>query len=423
MAWVVAFVLLAKLASMAKEVAIAYRYGTSELVDAYLFAFSLATWPVAVWFSILTAVFIPIAAKLQNRADESLKVFQAELLGFTLILGGVLAMAFWFGMPFMLRHSILRLDGLQFPLVLEMTTPFALLLPLGLLISLFSAWVLSEGRQWNTVLEGIPALTIFIFVVLSPLTPASALIFGTLVGAAAHLASLAVARTRQSGFIAPAFGFASPAWPGFWTGIGVMAIGQVFISFTGIIDQFFAADLHSGAVATLGYANRLLSLVLSLGATAIARGIFPVLAVAHARNSPNLSAVVARWTAFLFIVGVVAASIGWPLASWAVELLFQRGAFTSSDTEAVAKAVQFGLVQVPIYFCGMVFVQFFASRRDYYVLVVSGLLAVATKLIANYLLAQRLGVPGITLASSIMFGANVLLFIAFFRGVRDGTKR
>lgn len=48
MAWVALFVLLGSFARAAKEMAIAYRYGVSAEVDAYLFVFNLVSWPVGV---------------------------------------------------------------------------------------------------------------------------------------------------------------------------------------------------------------------------------------------------------------------------------------------------------------------------------------------------------------------------------------
>jgi len=54
-AWVSLFVVLAKLVGAAKEMAVAYQYGVSANVDAYLFVFNFISWPVGVWFTVLTA--------------------------------------------------------------------------------------------------------------------------------------------------------------------------------------------------------------------------------------------------------------------------------------------------------------------------------------------------------------------------------
>ena len=66
MAWVALFVFLGKLAGAAKEMTIAYRYGVSDQVDAYLFIYNLISWPVGVWSSILTIVLVPLAARIRQ---------------------------------------------------------------------------------------------------------------------------------------------------------------------------------------------------------------------------------------------------------------------------------------------------------------------------------------------------------------------
>ena len=75
------FVFLSKLAGAAKEMAVAWRYGVSEVVDAYLFIFNLLNWPVVVWFSVLSVVFIPLAATIRERSPKDLHRFRSELLG------------------------------------------------------------------------------------------------------------------------------------------------------------------------------------------------------------------------------------------------------------------------------------------------------------------------------------------------------
>ena len=67
MVWVALFVFLGKLAGAAKEMVIAYRYGISDEVDAYLFIFNLISWPVSVWFSILTIVLVPLSGSYSTR--------------------------------------------------------------------------------------------------------------------------------------------------------------------------------------------------------------------------------------------------------------------------------------------------------------------------------------------------------------------
>src|SRR3569832_2839191 len=57
-AWVSLFSLVGKVAGAAKEMAIAWRYGISETVDAFVFMFNVVNWPITVWFSVLSVVFV-----------------------------------------------------------------------------------------------------------------------------------------------------------------------------------------------------------------------------------------------------------------------------------------------------------------------------------------------------------------------------
>ena len=65
---------------------------------------------------------------------------------------------------------------------------------------------------------------------------------------------------------------------------GVMLIGQVAMSFVGPLDQYAAANLGANANATLGYASRLLSLILGIGAVSVGRAALPVLADVQSRG-------------------------------------------------------------------------------------------------------------------------------------------
>ncbi len=72
--WVSLFVLLGKLAGAVKEMAVAYRYGVSGVVDAYQLAFTVVTWIPGTLVSVIGVVLIPILVRLRQRdaADRAL---------------------------------------------------------------------------------------------------------------------------------------------------------------------------------------------------------------------------------------------------------------------------------------------------------------------------------------------------------------
>lgn len=415
MAWVALFVLLGSVARAVKEVAIAYRYGISAEVDAYLFVFNMVNWPVAVWFSVLTVVLVPLAARIRQDASAELPRFRSELLGLTLLLGLALAFLGWLGLPLLLRSSWTGLPGATMIIASNMAPTLTMLAPLGVIISLFSAWMLAAGRHANTLLESVPALVILAALLAFPSGGAEPLIWGTLAGFAFHLISLAVPLARQGEIEAPRFTRQSPQWTPFWQGFGIMLAGQALMSFTGIIDQFFAAHLGTGAIATLSYANRILALILGMGAMAVSRATLPVFSRALAQGGEQVHRVATHWVRLMFALGVATMLVSWLFAPWGVKLLFERGAFTAQDTAIVAEVLRYGLTQLPFYFAGLVFVSYLSSRGLYVWLLWSGIIGLSSKLLGNALFIPAYGVGGIAFATAFMYATNFVFFWWLFQ--------
>jgi peptidoglycan biosynthesis protein MviN/MurJ (putative lipid II flippase) len=413
MAWVALFVFLGKLASAAKEMVIAYRYGVSDEVDAYLFIFNLISWPVSVWFSILTIVLVPLAARIRQAASAELPRFRAELFAFALVLGCDLALIVWFGLPILLRSSWVGLSISTVSIATDIVPHMVALAPLGILVSLFSAWTMSSGRHANTLLEGVPAVAILVALLILPSDGVEPLVWGTLAGFICHVTSLAVPLAWKGEIETPRFTSHSPQWPPFWQGFGIMLAGQMLTSFNGIIDQFFAAHLDTGAIATISYANRILALILGLGATAVSRATLPVFSRIQSQQGEKLYDIAMFWVRLMIVFGVVTLIISWWLAPWIVKLLFERGAFTAWNTEAVTEVFRYGLTQIPFYFAGLALVSLLASHGKHNLIAITGSTNLLVKTGANYVLVPIMGINGIVLATGIMYMVSFVMLYWF----------
>jgi peptidoglycan biosynthesis protein MviN/MurJ (putative lipid II flippase) len=251
-------------------------------------------------------------------------------------------------------------------------------------------------------LEGVPALVITLVLLAFPAGGVEPLVWGTLAGFAFHLAGLAFPLARRGEIEAPRFSHQSPQWPAFWQGFGAMLVGDILISFIDIIDQFFAAHLDTGAIATLSYANRILALILGLGATAVGRATLPVFSRAQALGGDQGRRVATHWMRLLLMLGVIAMIVGWWLVPWMVKVLFERGAFTAQDTQTVTEILRYGLMQVPFYFAALVLVSFLASQRKYKLITINAGFNLLVKIGGNFTLIPFLGINGIVTATSVM---------------------
>lgn len=181
-----------------------------------------------------------------------------------------------------------------------------------------------------------------------------------------------------------------------------MLVGQTLMSLTGIIDQFFAAHLGTGAIATLGYANRILALIIGLGAVAVSRATLPTFSKTEAQASTHRPRLAKYWVRLLFLLGVIILIIGWLLGPRGLRLLFERGAFTTEEASAVSNVLRIGLLQLPFLFAALVLVSDLASQREYKLIAINAGLNLFVKLTANLVLVPIMGITGILAATAFM---------------------
>jgi peptidoglycan biosynthesis protein MviN/MurJ (putative lipid II flippase) len=193
----------------------------------------------------------------------------------------------------------------------------------------------------------------------------------------------------------------------------VMGAGQLLLSFASPIDQWVAASLGAGENATLGYANRILAMAMTVGAAAISRSTLPVFSEGVAGGQAmRVHRHALHWSLLMLGAGLGAALLLAVAAPWLVGLLFERGAFSPTDTRMVATALQAGALQLPPYFAALVLVSLLASKGMYGLLTAAGAVSLAVKLAGNYALAPALGVPGLLLATAAMYGFSALVCFA-----------
>jgi len=399
-------------AGAAKEMAVAYRYGISPEVDAYLFVFGLASWPIGVWLSVLSIVLVPLAGRIAQCERKEMALFRSELLGLSLLLSCLAAVLVWVGLTTCLRSGWAGLPPQAATIADTMSQTLAWLPAIGVIIGLFSAWTLSAGRHTNTLLEAVPAVVLLVCVLSMP-GGTEPLVWGTLIGFGVHAACLLTSLLRRREIEAPRFSRLSRHWPAFWQGFGVMLLAQATMSLVQVADQVVAARLDSGSIATLGYSNRIVSLVLGIGATAVGRAALPIFANAHVIDRQELYITAMRWVRGLFALGVVAMIVGVCLAPAAVSMLFERGKFGQDDTQAVVVVLRYGLLQVPFYFAGLVLVSLLAGCGKHKWIALGACANVLVKIAATIALVPTMGVCGITLATGAMYATSFFLLWRF----------
>lgn len=394
-----AFLFLAKIAGATKEVVIAHAYGVSPVVDAYALGFALANWPVALSVTTVNALLIPVFVGALRDGGKAagagplVAVMGLAGLGVALVVGVVMHFAgALFGLPQEAAQELAR----QAP-------GLALMIPPGAMAAVLAARLMAGRRQIPALFEGIPALFLSIAI----------LGFGWMVSVSALLAWVTAAGMLGY-FLALVLADPSALRGGVAhraaavrAGIVLVVTAQIVFSLGGsLMDQIAAATLSPGDNATLSYANRLLMLATGLGATAIGRAVLPVLSMAETEGQGD--ALLLRWIKVLLVAGGALALAGWVLSPLVVRVLFQRGAFTEADTQAVTALLRLGLLQLPFYFSSLIVAQGVIVRRRFGLLLLSNGLGVATKLVLVFLFLDRYGVEALMYGTMAMYAVALL---------------
>ena len=273
------FLIIGKLAGALKEMAIAYRYGVSPEVDAYQFTMTLTTWLPVTVVGVLSVVLIPLLVALNKKSFKEQTTFISEFQGWLLVLGLALVVVTICAWPEILKQLGASLSAD----VQGMTTSLLWAFAPGALLTLFvgfsAARLRSHERHINTLLDSVPALVLLVWLLVAgPASGLAPLLWGTLIGFIAQavwIVALA-ARADAAGWGIPRLSFRSEEWPTLFNAMGIMLIGQIAMSFVGPLDQYAAATIGNHANSTMGYASRLLSLLLGIGAASVGRAALPV---------------------------------------------------------------------------------------------------------------------------------------------------
>lgn len=408
------FLLLTKFVGAGKEMAVAYRYGVSNATDAYQFTMTMANWLPVTVVGVLSVVLIPVLVGARRRDRNRWMQFISELHAWIIALGVALTVLIYVAWPYVLDLAGSGLSTQAQAMSRQLTLAFAPAALLTLVAGISAARLRAHERHINTLIDCMPALAILICVLLpGSVTDVAALVWGTLIGYFIRAVWLYVLAARADTFQGlPQLHLRSGHWPDLARAAGIMLIGQVAMSFVGPIDQYTAANLGGNANATLGYAARLLSLLLGIGAVSVGRAALPVLADVQGRGDPARARTMAlKWSFFMVLAGAVVTLVGWLLAPWGVGLLFERGAFTANDTVAVAQVLRWGLLQLPFYFGVLVLVQLLASQGHYVVMASIAVANFAIKAVLNFSLAPVMGTEGIMLATSAMYALSFTCYL------------
>ncbi|WP_299336512.1 murein biosynthesis integral membrane protein MurJ [uncultured Psychroserpens sp.] len=180
-----------------------------------------------------------------------------------------------------------------------------------------------------------------------------------------------------------------------------------------LVDQFFSAQLIVGSIAALNYGIKIPAFAIGIFGIALGNVLLPYFSKSAIDNKKETFKKLKRILKFLILgsalVMVVLLLLSFPIIS----LVFERNAFTASDSEVVSRIQQMYLLQIPSYVTGLIMVKFLTSINKNYFMVLTSVISLVMNFTLNYILIDTMGVYGLALSTSLVSIINSIILYLY----------
>lgn len=419
-------ILISKLFGIVRETVLASNYGITAYADIYKVTNDIPTVIFGFVAAGIVTTFIPIYSKIrENKSEAEADAYLSNLTNIMLAVSIVLCV---FG--FIFADFLISIFAVGF------TGETAVIATSFLRVTIFSVLFLStksllEGflqikqRFLTTVMAGISMNIVVISSIIisgiyeTPILMAYGIVLSviiqTLIGV---IISYRVGYRHKKIFrptddsVIDMFKMAAP-----------IIVGSSIDQINKLLDTTIASSVGVGAIATLGYAVRISDSILGIFVTSISSVLYPSLARQASQGRIEELKVTVRKTMNTINILIIPASIGLMILSEPIVALVYRN-LSPVAAQMTSAALFFYTVGTVGYGLRQILVRTFYALHDSITPVISGIIAIVINVTLNLLLAPKMGVGGLALATSGSALVSVfILYIALSRKIGSlGTR-
>jgi putative peptidoglycan lipid II flippase len=396
---------IVKLLATFKEIAVASVYGRSDAMDAFLAAVLIPNLLVNLISESMNQALVPTLVRVreQEGRDRAQQLLSSSMLWMCLLLGAscaVMALAARGFFPLIASHFP--------PAKLELAVRlFYALLPMVLITGIATNCTAVLNTLDRFALPALAPTVISVSVLFGALLLGGrfgiwAMVYSTLAGSLLHaviVAGMMQARGYRFRLRWHGMNQATREVAGQY---GPVLLSSVVASGGLLVDQAMAAMLIAGSVSALVYANRFVSVVLTLLAGAVSTAIVPYFSrmIAH-RDWPACRHTLRTWVRLTALASVPIAVLLIAGARPLVRIALQHGQFGPRDTSVVASVLAMYAIQIPFFVTSRVYYRFLVAMRRTDLILYCGILNLGLDIVLNLVLMRWFGVAGIALATSL----------------------
>lgn len=397
--------MLVKAVATMKEVAVAGVYGRSDNLDAFLAAALIPSLLINLIAESMNQALVPTLIRVREHEghERAQQLLSSSMLWMCVLLAAASA-AMALG-----ARGFFPLIASHFPAAkLDLSVRlFYALLPVVLLTGIATNCTAVLNTFERFALPAVAPVVIPVAIIAGTLLLSSrlgiwAMVYANLAGALIHAAVM----VWMMNFHGYRF---SLRWHGMTEATrevayqyGPVLLSGVVASGGLLVDQSMAAMLPAGSVSALVYANRFVSVVLTLLAGAVSTAVVPYFSgMISARDWAGCRHTLRTWVRLTALVSAPIALLLIAGSHLLIRIVFQHGVFGPRDTAVVSPVLALYAIQIPFFVSSRVFYRFIVAMRHTDLVLYCGILNLALDIILNLILMRWFGVAGIALATSL----------------------
>jgi len=421
------FTLCVKIVSLLRELVIASAFGTGDAVEAFIIANMVPAFIVNVVSASLNAAMMP--AYIQVREQEGPEAAQELLSGIialTLFLQFMtIAVLIAIG-PYMLKFLGSGFSEEKIILTQKLLYVLLPIIVLNGLIKICTTVINAEEQfAFGAFIPAVvPVFSIIIVLFYVNVIGIYALAIGFVMGFGFQLCVLALVLKKKKISVCPRWvGLTPPIRQVIHQYLPIMT-GALMVSSTTIVDQSMAAILDPGSVATLGYAEKIPATLAGISAMALGTAVLPYyskMVINGDWQGIEHTLKAYRWK--IVQVAIPLTVLFYYFSEPIVQILYQRGAFTATDTVLVGEVQAVYVLRIPLFLLTTLMVRLVSSLKYNQLLMYGAMITAVVNVIFNYIFMKIMGLPGIALSTVLVNGVSFIYLSVGLRKKLNSVKK
>lgn len=409
-----------KLAALAKEMVVAWRFGIGDDLDAFNVAQNIPFLLISIAGTSFQTAFIPTYLQVERRegTPAAQQLLASSLVcvggGFTFLLG-MIVLAGPLYLPYLARGFTAEKLTLTFHLLCFIAPTIFLT---GM--SNFGGAILNVRNVFAWV-AALPLITITVTLLALWLASAwriYALAAALTLGAAVELGIIGALLHRQHVSLQCRWYGKTPYLQQIARLSFSLMASNLLASGSGLVNVAIAASLAAGSVASLGYANKLVAMPIGLLATALGTALMPHFSrMTAAEDWSQVRHTLKRFLQLSLGLTLPVTAILVLFAQPLTQLILQRGAFGEADVNIVSVLLFYLALQLPFYVASTLISRLLEALQANRALLLVTATDFVLSVMGAWFLSRKMQVAGVALAITLTRCCSFFMLFFFTQRV------